>query len=58
MDTAQFMKWFVVFWLLLGSLATVYMVGKPREPLAAGTAIFNLIINGLIVVAIVALWET
>lgn len=32
-----------VLFMILGLFATTYVIGKPREPLSAGTATFNVL---------------
>lgn len=51
------MNWFE--WTLVGILAfstfcTIGMVGKPRNPIGPGTAVFSLVVNGLIIAGLVA----
>lgn len=49
--------WVAVAFFVVGTLATVSMVGKPREPLDGGTAALVVLANGLLIWLIVALAE-
>lgn len=46
-------SWLLVAWLTIGAAATVYMIGKRREPVTAGSAAFTVIINVVIIALIV-----
>jgi len=47
--------WFLIAFLSLGALATVLMVGKPRQPTTAGVAALSVLFNALLITAIL-LW--
>ncbi len=38
---------------MIGVIANIAMIGKKREPITAGTAIANLIINTIVIVALI-----
>lgn len=43
----------VAAFMVLGCLASISMIGKPREPLTPGGAIFGLVLNTFFIVIIV-----
>lgn len=57
MTWAEFFKWYFVIILGIGSLGTVYMIGRPRRPITGGVAIFVVIINVIEMVAVLKYWS-
>jgi hypothetical protein len=55
MNVMNALGWFLIALLSLGSLATVFMVGKPRQPTTAGVAALSVLFNALLITAIL-LW--
>lgn len=43
--------WIIVGFLALSALVTVWMVGKPREPVTPGGALATVVIYGALVIA-------
>lgn len=53
---SEIVKWFVVMWIALGTLGTIFSVGEPRDPITNTAAAIITVANALLIVAIVALW--
>jgi hypothetical protein len=51
------LKYIIIGLLALSTMGTIYMVGRPREPIAHGTAVVSFIVNGLIIAAIAVYWQ-
>lgn len=47
--------WFLIIFQCVGMLSTVYMIGKPRTPMTAGTAVISIVIN-LFIIGAVVIW--
>lgn len=54
---SEAIKWTVIALLVLNVIANIIAIGKPREPITAGSTIFVLIFNTAIALAIFAYWE-
>lgn len=50
-------KWIVVAWIMLGTVATIAAVGKARQPTTAGVAAAVTLINAALITAIVIWWR-
>lgn len=46
-------KWFALAICVLGSIATISQIGKPREPLTANIALLACTLNASVAVAVV-----
>lgn len=47
-------EWALIGWLAFGAIATVGMVGRPRDPITPASAAYSVIIAGLLIVGL--LW--
>jgi hypothetical protein len=39
----------------IGVVSTIFMIGKPRQPITSGTAAATLVINGLMIAGVLVL---
>jgi hypothetical protein len=44
--------WFLAGWFLWGAVVSVWMVGKPRKPLAADSAAVIVVVDALLIAGI------
>ncbi len=49
--------WCVIVLQVVGTLAAIALIGKPRKPVTAAQAITVTILNTLIVISILAFWD-
>ena len=47
----------VIILQIVGALASIAMIGKPRKPVTAAQAITTTILSTLIVISILAFWD-
>ncbi|HWI02639.1 MAG TPA: hypothetical protein VNT52_02265 [Acidimicrobiales bacterium] len=48
----------IVGLMVVGTLCTVALVGKPRKPIDGATAVGTVILNALVVWGVVYLWQS
>jgi len=48
--------WTLVGWLTLGVVASIAVIGKPRQPVTPGLAVATLVINGFLVWGVGSGW--
>ena len=50
------LKWIIIILLGLSAISTIMMIGEPREPTGKGSAVFNVILNALVIYWILAIF--
>lgn len=55
--TAEIVKWLMVGLIVVGTLANIVMVGKPRQPLTGNVVAVTALLGALEIVAILAYWS-
>jgi hypothetical protein len=46
----------VIGLIVIGTIATILLIGKPRKPITPGQAVIALIINSVIILGVLFLW--
>ncbi len=46
----------VIALIVIGTIATILLIGKPRKPITPGAAVITLLLNALVIFGVLYLW--
>lgn len=54
---SEIAKWFIIGMMVIGALATISFIGKPRAPITPTLAVRVVIANAVYIVAMILWWH-